>query len=336
METWSRARAGLIAVVAVLAGGTASYRVLGLSWVDAFYQTLITVSTVGFAEIGQEITPAYRIVTSIIIILGVGVSLYTLGVAFDGLMDGHFRGELERTRMERELGELSDHVIICGYGQVGVAISRDLLAHNSELVVIDRSTEVISQPQEGMTMLPGDATEDEVLVRAGVRRAKALVIALDTDADAMYIIVSARALNPDIYIITRANMRGSGPKLRQAGADRVVNPHEIGGRRMASFILAPAVADFLGETMHDLELELRLDEILVEAGSRLDGAVVYHNELLESVGLSVMAVRHANGKWTHRISEGLTLDPGDTVVALGTPEHHSDAKAWGRTRQGRR
>lgn len=314
----------------MLLAGTGAYRLLGLSWFEAFYQTLITVSTVGYSEIGDNITPAYRVVTSVIIVAGVGLALYTIGVAFDGLMDGHFRGELERTRMERELAAMSGHVIICGWGQVGEAISRDLLARGRQLVVIDSSATEISQPHPGMLLMPGNATDDDVLREAGICRAGELVIALNTDADAMYVIVSARGLNPDLFIITRVNVRGAGPKLRQAGADRVVNPHEIGGRRMASFVLAPTVADFLGETMQDLELELRLDEILVGPGSRLDGAVVHHNELLESAGLTVMAVRHPSGSWTYRITEGLHLRAGDIVVALGTPEHHADAAAWGR------
>lgn len=328
-----RARVGLAGFFVVLTAGTVAYRSLGLTWIDAFYQTLITVSTVGFSEVGTEITPAYRLVTSVVILLGVGMSLYTITLWFEGLMEGHFAGEWERRRMKRTIDAMSGHVVVCGWGQVGRSIGRSLAANGGGVVVIDnRGVGETDERFKDIVFMAGNATEDEVLQAAGIERARALVVALDTDADAMYVIVTARGLNKDLFIVSRTNSAVAGSKLRRAGADRVVNPHEIGGTRMAAFVLSPTVADFLGETMHDYELEWRLDELLVERGSRLDGGSIDAVRQLKGCGLNVLAVHHRTGHWTHRIDDAIRIEAGDIVVALGTLESHAEAAAWARSR----
>ena len=316
---------GLTAVAAVLVAGTAAYRLIGLSWIDAFYQTLITVSTVGFGEVGPDIDDTYRLVTSFIILFGVGVSVYTIGVTFDGLMEGHFRGRLERNRMERELDALRNHIIICGWGQVGQSIGRMLIGRGRTVAIIDQHVEI---RQDGAYFVSGDATEEEVLRRAGVERASGLVVALDSDADNMYVVVSARSLNPSLFIVTRSNGPNAGPKLLHAGADRVVNPHEIGGNRMASFLLHPNVADFIGESMTDGDLELRLGERTVRIGGRLADRTLAESGLADTTGITVIAIRRSNGSWVHNVRGDERLCPEDTIIVLGTPQQHEALRHW--------
>ncbi len=324
-DPWRRTRFGLTAVAAVLGLGTAAYRIIGLTWIEAFYQTLITVSTVGFGEVGPTVDNTYRLVTSLIILFGVGVSVYTIGVTFDGLMEGHFRGRLERNRMERELHALRGHIIICGWGQVGQSIGRMLIGRGRMVTIIDRHAEI---RQNGAYFVSGDATEEDVLRRAGIERASGLVVALDSDADNMYVIVSARALNPSLFIVTRSNGPNAGPKLLQAGADRVVNPHEIGGNRMASFLLHPNVADFIGENMTDGDLELRLGERTVRAGGRLSDQTLAESGLADSTGITVIAIRRSNGSWVHNVRGDERLCPEDTIIVLGTPGQHEALRHW--------
>lgn len=325
VDPWRRARFGLTALAAVLLIGTGAYRAIGLSWIDAFYQTLITVSTVGFSEIGPSGDARYRLITATLIIFGVGVSVYTIGVTFDGLMEGHFRGRLERMRMERELETLEGHTIICGWGQVGQSIGRMLVGRGQQIAVIDKQEDVAG---DGAFFVSGDATEESVLLRAGLQRAAGMVVALDSDADNMYVIVTARALNASLFIVSRSNGPTAGPKLLQAGANRVVNPHEIGGTRMASFLLHPNVADFIGETMTDGDLELRLGERTVRQGGRLADETLAHCGLADATGIIVIAIRRSDGSWVHNVRGNERLLVGDTIIALGTPNQHDSLRRW--------
>lgn len=241
-DPWSRFRAGLIGLVAVLAAGTAGYAVLGLSLLDAVYQTVVTVSTVGFRELG-EVGQRYQLFTVVLIMFGTGTALYTLGVLLETLFEGHLNDQFGRRRMQKEIDGLRDHIVVCGYGQVGQAIAAELSGGGREVVIIDRRGDF--DPGSSLVVV-GEATDDEVLARAGLHRARTLILALDSDTDNLYVALTARTLQPDLFIVARANNSAADPKLRRAGADRVVNPHEIGGRRMAELALEPS-ADLLGD-----------------------------------------------------------------------------------------
>lgn len=328
-EPWRRAQIGLVVLTVVLVAGTVAYRMLGLTWVDALYQTLITITTVGYGEIPPEsglITPTYRAVTSLLLLGGVSIGLYTLGVFFESVLEGRIAAQFGRVRMKRELDELSNHIIVCGYGQVGQAIAAEILNQGSSLVVIDRSEDI--HQRIDVPTVCGDATSDEILEAAGITRAGGLVTALDTDAANLFVTVSAHTMAPTIHIVARANEASSVNKLLAAGANRVVNPHEIGGIRMASFMLQPNVADFVGESMSDSRFEVRLEETPIASDSALDGLTLGDSFLAADCGVTILAIRHSDGSFAHMPEDDEILVAGDVLIALGTSEHHQALKVW--------
>ncbi|MFT7598011.1 MAG: voltage-gated potassium channel [Acidimicrobiales bacterium] len=326
---WAGAAFGL-----VLASGTVAFRLLGLPWIDAFYQTLVTVSTVGFTEIGPEygveITQSYRIVSSLLILIGVGVGLYSIGLFFEALMEGRLTDHVGRSRMRKEIDHLAGHIIVCGWGQVGRAIAASLVASGQPVVVVDRRPEASSQagPLDARLVVTGEATDDEVLKSAGIERARSLVVALDGEPDNLFVTLSGRALNPSLFIVTRAVGPSATPKLLQAGADRVVNPHQIGASRMASFVVQPNVADFLGETMTDHNLEVRLGEIEIGPRSGLADQSLAESEFLSASGLTLLAVRRPNGSFEHRRDDAWVPLTGDVLIVLGTSDQHRAGTDW--------
>lgn len=325
-DPWQRTRFGLLALAGLLAGGTLIYRALGLGWVDAYYQTVITVSTVGYTEVGENASVAYRLVTSFVILGGVGITAYTIGVAFDGLMEGRLQEQFGRTRMQREIDQLRGHVVICGWGQVGQAIGGALVDEGDRVVIIDRRGD-ISPPDRGYLVI-GDATDDTVLEAAGIGRARGLISALDDDADNLWVTLSARGVNPGLLIVSRSNQPGAGPKLLQAGADRVVNPHEIGGERMASLMTHPNVVDFLGETMSDRSLQFRLIEAEVGESSLLQDRPLGDTGIIDATGITVLAIRRPDGSFVHHPGADQMVEAGDVLIVIGTPEEQHALRAW--------
>jgi voltage-gated potassium channel len=235
-----RIRQCLFALAAIIVVGTVGYVLLGFGWLDALYQTVTTVTTVGFREV-RALTPVGKVFTIVLILVGVSTALYTFTVLLETLVEGHFLRHLEGRRMERNIERLHGHVIICGWGRVGRASAAHLVDNGAKVVVIDRDeTRLEGLPHPYVL---GDISDDDVLLAAGIARASALVAALADDADNVYATLSARALRPELVIISRARSEGSMAKLYRAGADEVVNPQLIGGRRMASFALEHPTRD---------------------------------------------------------------------------------------------
>ena len=325
-DPWRQVRIGVGALLVVLVSGTVAYRVLGLELFDAFYQTLITISTVGYTEVGENIGPSYRVVSALLILFGVGVALYTIGAAFEAIMDGRLREHMGRARMRHTVDQMKDHVIVCGWGRVGGAISKDLLAKGQDVVIVDQREDL-----HQVTDLPavqGDATVDAVLLEAGIDRARGLIIALDSAADCMYVTLTSRNLNPDLLIVARANSAETAPKLVQAGADRVVSPHEIGGARMASFVVQPNVADFLGETMHTEKLEVEILEFEVNEDSPVAGKSLQESNIGDKTGAIVLAIRRTDGSFTQNPHADTVIAAGDIPIVLGTSDQLAALQSW--------
>ncbi len=319
-DLWRRLRIATALLVAVLIAGTVGYTILGLDLTDSLYQTVITVSTVGYREVGQ-VNDNYKYFTIVLILFGAGSVLYTLGVLIETLVEGRLTREFGRRRMERVIENMDRHTIVCGWGQVGQAISATLGAEGRDVVVIDRDidAEVLDHH-----LIVGDATDDNVLRRAGLMHASSLVVALNGAADNVYVTLSARAAQPDIFIVARANDASAEPKLFQAGANRVVNPHQLGGAHMAALVTQPNVAEFLDIAMHDRELAVSIAEVTVAPGSS------FANSSIESAdlgGTTVLALREASGAFVHHPSPSRLLAVGDVIIALGTQAEHQQLRA---------
>lgn len=301
----------------VVVGGTVGYLILGLSLLDALYQTITTITTVGFREV-TEFGAVEKSFTIVVIVLGVGTVLYTFTAVVQFVVEGQLSELVGRRRMERKIAEMSDHVIVCGWGRVGRAVTDDLQRAGCDIVIIDGDAERL----EG-TLLPviiGDATLDTTLRTAGIDRASALVVALAGDAANLFVTLSARAINPKLFIVARARVEDSVPKLVQAGADRVVNPQELGAARMSSFVVQPNVAEFVDVVMHERSMEFRMQEVALSEHSPLAGRSLRAANLRAHANVLVLAVREPDGTFMANPPSDHQLDPGDVIIAVGTTD----------------
>lgn len=318
MESMRRITIALICLLAVTVVGTVGYLVLGFTFLEALYQTVTTVATVGFREV-RPLTAAGQIFTIVLILLGVGTVLYNFSVILEAVTEGHLREHLERRHMDRVITAMSGHVIICGYGRVGRSAAEYLVATGHQVVIVDVDPARLQLLGPGFTHLCGDVTDDAVLRDAGIDRARALIAALDTDAGTVYVTLSARAMRSDLVIIARARTTDSKAKLLLAGASRAINPQRIGGRRMAVFALQPDVAEFLDVVMHDEDLDFRIQEVRVERGSSLAGQSVGQLDLRERTGALLLAIRRSTGQQFEANPPGdVIVPPGSVLIALGT------------------
>jgi voltage-gated potassium channel len=321
MSHWRRLGGAMIALFLVLVVGTIGYLALGLSLLDAVYQTVTTVSTVGFHEV-DPITPAGQVFTMALILVGVGATLYAFSVLIETFLEGRLNELLGRRRMEQSIASLHDHVIICGWGRVGRAIAAEVVEAGRNLVIVERDETLLDGVAHPVVV--GDATEDDVLRRAGIDRAAALIAAVDGDAANSFITLSARALNAGLFIVARARSEDTGEKLRRAGADRVVNPQSIGGSRMAAFVLRPHVAEFLDVVMRERTLEFRLEEVPVAAGSPIVGQSLRDTHLRDRTGALVLALRDENGTFQTNPSPDTEIQSGQVIIAIGTQAELDD------------
>lgn len=304
-------------LVAVVVAGTFGYVVLGLGAFDAFYQTVITVTTVGYGEIGGagEIDTAYRVFTVFLVLGGVGSVLYTLGVLLESIVEGTLNDQIRRRRMEKHIDDMRDHVIVAGWGRVGNAIAQYVRRMDGAVVVIDRDP----PHEEGeWPVVVGEATVDETLRAAGIDRAGTLVVALDSDADNLYVTLTARSMRSDLFVVVRTSSQTNEPKFLQAGADRVVNPHEIGGSRMAALAMQPHVAEFFDEVLHDEGHDVSINELHVPESSRLVGATL--GSIGDAAHPLVVALRSPDGTYNTNPGPAASLSVGDVLIVLGTTD----------------
>ncbi len=317
MSHWRRLGGALALLLAVLVLGTVGYVILGFGFLDALYQTVTTVATVGYREV-QPLSTAGKIFTMVLILLGVGAALYAFSVLIETLVEGRIQDVLGRRRMERAIDAMHDHVIVCGWGRVGRSIAAEVTAAGRDLLVIDHDAARLADCPHPTII--GDATDDDVLARAGLARASAVVAAVDQDAENSFITLSARASRPDVFIVSRARSIESESKLRRAGADRVVNPQHIGGARMAAFVLRPHVAEFLDVVMRERNLEFRLEELEIGPGSPVAGMTLRDAHLRDRSGALVLALRGPDGQFVTNPSPDARIDPQHVLIAIGTED----------------
>lgn len=305
----------LILVAAVIVAGTTGYALLGMAPLDALYQTITTITTVGFKEV-QPFGAAEKWFTIFVILGGVGTVLYTFTLCMQLVVEGQVGEYVGRRRMDRRIADMDRHVIVCGWGRVGRAVAHDLQVAGREVVVVDVDPARVSGIP--FPTVVADATVNDTLRAAGITRAGILVAALSADAENLFVTLSGRALNPALFIVARARQDDSIAKLTQAGADRVVNPQTLGAARMASFILQPHVAEFVDVVMHERSLEFRMQEIAIRPGSPLAGQSLRSADLRERANVVVLALRRGDGTFVNNPAPDLVLEPGQVLIAVGS------------------
>ncbi|MFH1243493.1 MAG: NAD-binding protein [Pseudomonadota bacterium] len=309
---------GVIMLVMVVFIGTIGYMVIDKwQFLDALYMTVITITTVGYGEIRHVSEPG-RIFTIFIIFLGMGILAYTLGMVAQAMVDFQVRSILGRRKLGRKIRSLKDHYIICGYGRIGRIIAQELKANQIPVIVLDQASDSKETLEhQDIPYIIDDATSEEVLIEAGIDAAKGLVAVVESDADNLFITMTARGLNPKLFILARADNEQTQKKLLRAGADRVTLPYLIGGQKMAHTIVKPVVTDFLELTVHGKDIELKLEELLVGEGSRLNGVTLVDSGIRQDTNIIILAIRKKNGKMTFNPSSQTRIESGDTLISLG-------------------
>ncbi len=309
----------LLFLLTIVFIGTWGYVLLEhASILDAFYMTIITLTTVGYKEV-FPLDEWGRIFTIFIIFFGMGTVIYLAGSVTQIIVEGELRKILGRRKLENKIKSLRNHIIVCGYGRIGEVVCKEIQAHgNTEIVIIENAPQVLTKLEEaGYLYIPGDATEDDSMMRAGIKWAKGLISVLNSDANNVYITLTARNLNPDIFIVARSSSPLSERKLLQAGANKVISPHYLGGKRMAQILLRPTVTEFIDFALHDPSIELSLGEIPVKEKSVLDGVSLLESGIRQRLDLIIVAIKKSSGKMLFNPRSETIIEAGDTLIALG-------------------
>jgi voltage-gated potassium channel len=310
--------APLLVLLSLLVVGTLGYRLVGgWAWLDALYMTVITITTVGFHEV-QPLESTGRLFTMALALGGVFTAFYAAAALINAVVTGQIRTVLGRQRMESQLAQLRNHLVVCGFGRMGQLVCEEFSEAGLPFVVIDRDPAVLqdfSMPH-GIP-LSGDATADEVLRQAGVERARALVTAAASDADNLYIAMSAHFINPDLLIVARAESESAEGKLLRAGASRVISPYAIGGHRVAQAVLRPNAMDFIELATRSAHLELQIEEITLRPRSPLEGLSLKVSPIKSELGIIVVAIKRADGRMLFNPPPEAVLGEGDVLIALG-------------------
>jgi len=321
---WSRRRGVQLALflfAAVTVGGTLGYMVIeGWSAWDAFYMTVITVTTVGYKEV-HDLSGAGQAFTVLLLIGGVGAALYTFTLMASIVVEGGLPKRLKRRRTARMLETIKDHFIICGYGRIGSLIAMEFRKQNIPYVVVERDAgRGQAAIDDGGLAVEADASREDVLQRVGIGRARGLIAAVSTDAENVYTVLTARQLRPDLFIIGRAEADDAIRKLKHAGANRVISPYHIGAVQMAQTALRPAVVDFMALATSTDNVELTLEEVAVAPASRLAGLSLVDANLRQRFSLIVIGIQREDGRMEFNPEPDTAIRSGDKLVVLGPSE----------------
>ncbi len=302
----------------ILILGTVGYHAIeGWSFFDGLYMVIITLSTVGYQEV-RPLSQTGRAFTMVLVLSGLGFMFYAAGILAQVIVEGQLQDILGRRRLQKKIEKLRNHYIICGFGRIGEVIARELSRNRVPIAIID------SRPQHaqlldklGYPYIIGNAIQEEVLLAAGLTRAEGLIATVTSDADNVYIVLTARSLNPNLKIVARAGEAGSEQKLRRAGANIVISPYELGGQRMAQTIIRPTVVDFMDVALGE-GIELSLEEIAVAARSELVGVSLKDSGIRQRLDLIIVAIKRQDGTMLFNPQPETSILAGDTLIALGS------------------
>ncbi len=300
----------------------------GWSFLDALWHTIITISTVGYGEVKPLSVPG-RIFTMIVIVVAFAFFAYWASSVASMIIEGELKKIFVTKRMERMAARLKNHTIVCGLGRTGQAAIKELWKEKIPFVVIEKEESRIEEAKEhypNLIYIHGDATQDETLIKAGIKSAANLIVATADDADNLFITLSAKNLNPKIKIVARANREENVLKLKRAGATEVILPNVIGGLRMASLAIRPSVVSFLDIVTHHGEIDLRLEEVVVPKGSPFHGKLLRELEIPKRTGVIVIGVKREDGSFILNPTSTTMVLEGDSLIIIGTKEQAEKLK----------
>ncbi len=310
---------GLLGVV--VAVGTAGYMTIeGWSAWDAFYMTIISVTTVGYREV-HDLSRAGQVFTAGLLVTGVGAAFYAFTLAAAGIIESRVHPRVQERRRARMIDRLTDHFILCGAGRIGLIIAEEFRRQRVPFVVIDHDPDAVHAVLErGDLAVQADASREGILQQLRIDAARGLIAALGSDAENVYAILTARGLRPDLFIIARADSEDAGQKMMRAGADRVLSPYQIGAVQMAQTALRPAVVDFVQLATSSEHLELTMEQVDIVAGSALSGRTIVEANLRQRFGVIVVGIRREDGRMEFNPASDAIMKAGDQLVVLGRPD----------------
>ncbi len=289
------------------------------SLLDALYMTIITLGTVGFKEV-HDLSDTGKGFTMSLIVVGVSVLGYIVGSLAQIMFEGQIQRVIGRKKVEKKIEALRGHYIVCGFGRIGSLICREFFSHKLPFVVVEKHAETLEKLEEsGYLHIRGDATQDESMLKAGIKRAKGLISVVSSDADNVYITLTARGLNPELFILARSSDESSDIKLKRAGASKVISPYVIGGTRMAQSILQPNVVDFIEIATGSDHLDLQMEEITIPPDSVFAGETLVSSGFRRETGVIIIGIKKAHGKMVFNPHSLAKIDGDDTLIVLGEP-----------------
>lgn len=320
MDPLRKFRYSLTTLIVLIGGGTAGYMLIeGWSAFEALYMTIITLATVGFREI-HTLSFEGRVFTILLIVFGAGTIAYTIGTLIQFMVEGQLRAVLGRKKVEKKINHLKSHYIVCGYGRIGRLICHDFNNKPVPFVVVEQDQELCSILDDaGILYINGDATQDEVLLRAGILNAKGLITAVTSDSANVFITLTARGLHPDMFILARADEESSELKLKRAGASKVISPYIIGATRMANAILRPSVVDFIDIATGGENLELQIEEIRISPNSALAGKALIDSGVRKNLGIIIVGINKGDNQPVFNPVPETLIEAGDVLITLGKP-----------------
>jgi voltage-gated potassium channel len=302
----------------LIGGGSAGYMLIeDWGFMDAFYMTIITLATVGYGEV-HTVGFEGRLFTVLLILLGVGLFLYVAGNVIQFLVEGRIRLVLGRRKLDTQIKKLNNHYIICGYGRIGRVLARFLVEKYVDVVVIERDQErIYKMDEDGILYLVGEATDESILHKAGAESAKGLITAVATDADNVFLVLIAKQLNPNLFIVARASQNSTKKTLLAAGADKVISPYDLGARRMAHAILRPTVIKFLEMAFADDSTDIQVEELHVHEGSRYEDLALLDSGIRKEFDLIIICIRKPDGRMLFNPKADTIIEAGDIMVVVG-------------------
>jgi voltage-gated potassium channel len=308
-------------VAGLIIAATSGYMLIeGWSLLDAVYMTVLTLTTVGYREV--KVLSHWGMIFNIFVMLfGVGTMLYLVGTLAQIMLEGQIRTILGRRKLEKKIHGLKNHYIVCGYGRMGETVAKEIQLTGEPLVIVEKDEGNISRLENlGMLYVMGDATDENVLNAAGIKKAKGLVSVLTSDVENVYVTLTARGLNHDLFILSRATEPGAETKLTRAGASKVVSPYRLSGRKMAQELLKPTITNFIELVFQEergTSIDLQMEELLVGKGSELIDKSLMDSKIRQELNLIVVAIKKKSGEMLYNPTFAALIEEGDTLVAMG-------------------